>query len=165
MKRALTLDADGMFRFGEMHFLGQDAPKDYGLARKWFLEASRSGHAAASYRLGLMHDRGLGFSEDTSEAMKWYLRAAIQGNDDARYTLGEMYHFGRGAAQDVFNALAVNFHRFAPQKILNFNFSDLAYADLSACKLIKPRYCFKAALSAAADVKNFFALGVCRRWE
>ena len=69
----------------------------------------------------------------------------------------------RGAAQVVFNALAVNFYRFAPQKILNFNFSDLAYADLSACKLIKPRYCFKAALSAAADVKNFFALGVCRR--
>ena len=83
--------------FGKV--FGQDGPKDFGEAVKWYLLAANQGYAAAQYNLGVMYHYGRGVPEDHKEAEKWYRLAADQGDAAAQYNLKMMRDNGQGVSQ------------------------------------------------------------------
>ena len=84
--------------FGKV--FGQDGPKDFGEAVKWYLLAANQGYAAAQYNLGVMYHYGRGVPEDHKEAEKWYRLAADKGDAAAQYNLKMMRDNGQGVSQD-----------------------------------------------------------------
>jgi TPR repeat protein len=93
-------DPIAQYKAGEAYFLGQDVPKDYSTAAKWFRNAADQGYAPAQVMLGSMLENGAGVPQDDAEAAKWYRKAADQGQPLAQYDISAMFRSGRGVAQN-----------------------------------------------------------------
>lgn len=74
---------DAQFVLGEYWYQGQQAPRDYQQALKWFEQASVQGHALAQLRLGTMFYRGEGVPANSIQAYIVLKMSAINGSDEA----------------------------------------------------------------------------------
>lgn len=81
---------------GEMYAQGNDVPKDYALAAKWWSKSAAAGMAQAQYNLGVLYEHGQGVPQSDKTAAGWYSRAAQQGLAAAEYNIGVFYQYGRG---------------------------------------------------------------------
>jgi TPR repeat protein len=97
-------DAVAQYKLGEAYRLGQDVPRDYAEAARWFRKAADQGDASAQYSLGEMSYKGQGVTQDYAEAVKWYRKIADQGEspDVALFqgTVALNYEDGKGVPQD-----------------------------------------------------------------
>lgn len=75
--------ADAQFVLGEYWYQGQQAPRDFQQAIKWFEQASVQGHALAQLRLGTMFYRGEGVPANSIQAYIVLKMSAINGSDEA----------------------------------------------------------------------------------
>jgi len=98
-------NADAQYNLGNMYLTGQDVPRDFAEAKKWYLKAAGQGHADAQYSLGNMYYKGKGSSINIEEAMTWYRKAAEQGHATAQLYLGNIYYEGRVVKQDYAEAI------------------------------------------------------------
>lgn len=119
--------AEAQFQLGCMLQSGNNYPRDYAEAARWFSEAAKQGHmeaksrldepplsvyykaglgdAAAEYSLGRMYEEGLDAVLDYHKAAEWYRKSAALGNADAMYRLGRMRDDGIGMSQNKSEAL------------------------------------------------------------
>ena len=105
-KKAASGDAKAQSILGSMYFLGEEVPKDYAEAVKWWRLAAEQEDVSAQYYLGVMYDTGTGVPKEYAEAISWYRKAADQGYPSAQYNLGVMYYKGRGLPKDLVQAHA-----------------------------------------------------------
>ena len=70
------------------NFMGENFPKDYPDAVKWYRKAAEQGDITAQYHLGDCYYYGNGVPKNRSEAAKWFRKAAEQGNAAAQYMTG-----------------------------------------------------------------------------
>ena len=103
-KKAENGDARAQSKLGGMYFFGNDVPKDYEEAVKWFRLAAEQGFAPAQSHLGVMYQTGEGVPKDYAEAVKWFRKSADQGNALAHFSLGGMYFLGEGVPKDLVQA-------------------------------------------------------------
>lgn len=75
--------ADAQFVLGEYWYQGQQTPRDFQQALKWFEQASVQGHAISQLRLGTMFYRGEGVPANTIQAYIVLKMSAINGSDEA----------------------------------------------------------------------------------
>lgn len=119
--------AEAQFQLGCMLQSGNNYPRDYAEAARWFSEAARQGHmeakkrldeppisvyykaghldAAALYSLGRMYEEGHDAVLDYHKALEYYRTSAKLGNADAMYRIGRMCDDGIGMAQNKSEAL------------------------------------------------------------
>jgi len=89
-------DAKSQNSLGVIYHDGEEVPKDYAEAAKWFHKSAEQGVAIAQNNLGVMYYKGEGVPKDYTEAVKWYRKAAEQGFPMAQNNLGWMYYKGDG---------------------------------------------------------------------
>ena len=96
----LPTDAKDLLVRGALYYLGQEKPKDYREALKWFRLAADKGSAEAQRFVGIIYDNGQGVARDSKEALKWFRLAADQGDAGGQFCLGVLYRDGRGVSQN-----------------------------------------------------------------
>ncbi len=74
-------------------------------AKKWIMEAYKSGNPMASYYLGLWYENGIAYQSDYQRALQYYLRAADAKITNAYAKLFLFYYFGRGTEVNVKQAI------------------------------------------------------------
>ena len=97
-------DAIAQYNLGVMYRNGQEVPKDYAIAAKWFHKAAEQGEPQAQRDLGLAYAAGRGVAEDMVIAVNWLRKAAEQEDRRALYALGLAYAAGRGVPEDEVKA-------------------------------------------------------------
>jgi len=97
--------ADSELRLGNRYFVGDDVPKDYGLAVYWYRRAAAKGRPEAEVQLGKAYVAGLGVPLDGAMAKDWFTKAANQGDADAMLNLGRLYERGLGVTGSETDAL------------------------------------------------------------
>ncbi len=95
-KAAAKGDAAAQYELASRYADGAQAPRDLGLAVKWFEKSAAKGVAPAQYRLGVLYERGLGVQRDMTSARSWYERAAESGNVRAMHNLAVLLADGGG---------------------------------------------------------------------
>ena len=88
------------FILGKMYHDGQCIPRDFHAARKWLLEAARSGHADSMYYLALVFYNAGGPYNDYDQAFFWFQKARRLGNASSIYYIAEIYLHGRGVKKN-----------------------------------------------------------------
>ncbi len=79
--------------------LGQEVPKNFEEAVRWFSKAAEDGDSEAQNELAFMYYTGNGVDQDFSQAYDFFLDAARQGYVMAQYNLGIMLYTGQGVEQ------------------------------------------------------------------
>lgn len=69
-------DTYAMHEIGFIYVTGQDVPKNYSEAIKWFEKAALLGQHNSMFSLGIMHRHGEGIPIDLTKAWAWYSLAA-----------------------------------------------------------------------------------------
>ncbi len=110
-------------RIGNRFRSGEDSPRDYREAVRWYRKAAEQGFAGAQNNLANMYEQGHGVTQDYTQAAEWYLKAAEQENSYAQHSLGRMYREGQGVQQDFLRA--VKWFRKAAEKRHPMAFRDL----------------------------------------
>lgn len=102
--------------------LGQEVPKNYEEAVRWFSKAAEGGDSEAQNELAFMYYTGNGIEQDLTKAYDFFMDAALQGYVLAQYNLGIMLYTGQGVEQaDLvksygwFSIAAANGHEQAVQ--------------------------------------------------
>jgi TPR repeat protein len=67
-----------------MYHRGEEVPRDYLEAVKWYQRAAQHGHAFAQSNLGVMYAKGAGVPQDDVRAHMWFNIAASSGKVYAR---------------------------------------------------------------------------------
>jgi uncharacterized protein len=98
-------DFEELFRKGEAHHFGREAPVDFLVAAQWYRLAAEQGHADAQCSLGDAYRFGMGVPQDSVEAVRWYRQAAENGHTTAQQNLAEAYRVGRGVPRDFAEAI------------------------------------------------------------
>ena len=107
-------DAKAQYNLGICYHEGQDVPKDYVEAVKWFRKAAEQGFADAQFALGSEYRKGEGVSKNIAETVKWFRKAAEQNSAEAQFNLGGCYVMGEGVKKDYVEA--VNWFRKAAEQ-------------------------------------------------
>ena len=68
--------------------------KNYGTAKKDYLEAAQAGDPVAMNGMGWLYENGLGVEKDGAKAMSWYQKAADAGYARAMDNVGWLYQHG-----------------------------------------------------------------------
>ena len=99
-KLAKDGDAYAQYILGLIYFKGEEVPKDYKEAVKWYRRSAEQGYAPAQLNLGVMHHMGEGVPQDDKQAVKWYRKLAEkQGQVIAQYNLGLIHSKGYGSPE------------------------------------------------------------------
>lgn len=69
---------------GELYLGHRDVPRDFAVARSWFLRGGQIGDSACMYNIGVLHARGQGLERDDIEAFKWFDLAVDSGIGEER---------------------------------------------------------------------------------
>jgi TPR repeat protein len=120
-QRAESGDAVAQFDLGVKYHEGQEVPRDYAEAMRWFRMAADQGNPDAQFNLGVMYEKGRGVPPNYEDAMRWYQKAAAQEYAPAEYNLGVMFDKARGATLDF--AEAMRWY----QKAANQNYAPAQY--------------------------------------
>ena len=64
---------------GCFYLEGEDVPKDYNQALKWFTKAARKGFVSAQNNLAVMYFLGQGVPRDIVETYAWFLIVSLNG--------------------------------------------------------------------------------------
>jgi TPR repeat protein len=107
-------DADSEYQLGFRYCNGEDVPKDFAKAVKWFRKAAEQSNVQAETALGYCYAMGQGVAKEQTEAAKWYRKAAEQSFAPAEFNLGNCYANGQGVAKD--DAEAVKWYRKAAEQ-------------------------------------------------
>jgi hypothetical protein len=83
LKAAEEGSSEAQFMVGEKYFNGDEVPRDYIEAIKWYTLAANAGECDAQYRLGRIYYRGIGVPKQITEAYAWVNLAAAQAHPDA----------------------------------------------------------------------------------
>ncbi|MCB1118783.1 MAG: SEL1-like repeat protein [Chlamydiia bacterium] len=108
------LTAEGYFREGEKHFVGNGVVVDFVQAFVNYKKAAELGHVQGKGKLGYMYLHGLGTEKDLFFAFQWLKDSALSGVDFAQYILGTMYETGTGVGKDL--PMAVVLYKKAAQQ-------------------------------------------------
>ena len=73
-----------------MYVKGEDVPRDYQEAVKWFRRAAEQGNTRAQHNLGFMYANGEGVPKDYVRAYAWLNLAAAQGEKGAVKTKDDL---------------------------------------------------------------------------
>ena len=93
-------DAYAQYTLGLIYFKGEEVPKDYKEAVKWYTRSAEQGYAPAQLNLGVMYHMGEGVLQDDKQAVKWYRKLAEkQGQVMAQYNLGLIHSKGYGSSE------------------------------------------------------------------
>jgi len=87
---ALLGDSDATYNLALCLHMGKGVKKSYRLARKYYSEASKAGHAWATYNLAVLVSEGLGGVEDNDLAYALLQTAAERGVEEAKEALRVM---------------------------------------------------------------------------
>ena len=99
-KLAKDGDAYAQYILGLIYFKGEEVPKDYKEAVKWYRRSAEQGYAPAQLNLGVMYHMGEGVPQDDKQAVKWYRKLAEkQGQVIAQYNLGLIHSKGYGSPE------------------------------------------------------------------
>lgn len=79
--------------------LGQEVPKSFEEAVRWYSKAAEGGDSEAQNELAFMYYTGNGVERDFSQAYSFFMDAARQGYTLAQYNLGIMLYTGQGVPQ------------------------------------------------------------------
>jgi uncharacterized protein len=77
-------DTAAQYHLGLLYEEGQGVPRDYDLARYWYLRAAQKGYVDAYFSLGEIYALGRGTQSDRSLAYHWYTMAAYAGHARAK---------------------------------------------------------------------------------
>lgn len=89
-------DIEAQFRVGGAYDSGKGAPRDKGIAMKWYRMAAEAGNADAQNSMGsILQEEG-----KYAEAMAWFEKAAAQGHAQATNNEAYLYDLGLGVPQD-----------------------------------------------------------------
>ncbi|MDH5230199.1 MAG: sel1 repeat family protein [Gammaproteobacteria bacterium] len=75
---------------GWLYQLGLGVPKDFLLARQWYLQAVKQSHPIAQNNLATMLENGLGVDRDEPKALKLYGQSAQSGYRFAQFNFGRL---------------------------------------------------------------------------
>ena len=75
------------YHLGLLYEEGQALPRDYDLARFWYLRAATGGYTDAYFALGEIYAKGRGTLPDRSLTYHWYSMAAEKGHRRAQELL------------------------------------------------------------------------------
>ncbi|HEY7769314.1 CHAT domain-containing protein [Longimicrobium sp.] len=95
----------GMYALAVVYENDQRMSRRYYLARHWYGEAAKRGHAEAMRNLGRHYRTGVGIDRSDSAALEWYRRAAVAGSVDALAEIGWMHEQGLDGRSDVAEAI------------------------------------------------------------
>jgi len=99
-KLAKDGDPRAAYDLATLYARGDELPRDFAQAARWFKQAATQGIAGAQYNLGVLYEQGLGVAKNLPEAIRWYLKSAEQGYPPAEYNIGTAYAEGKGVAAD-----------------------------------------------------------------
>jgi len=99
-KLAKDGDPRAAYDLATLYARGDELPRDFAQAARWFRQAATQGIAGAQYNLGVLHEQGLGVAKNLPEAIRWYLKSAEQGYPPAEYNVGTAYAEGKGVTAD-----------------------------------------------------------------
>jgi len=99
-KLAKDGDPRAAYDLATLYARGDELPRDFTQAARWFKQAATQGIAGAQYNLGVLYEQGLGVAKNLPEAIRWYLKSAEQGYPPAEYNIGTAYAEGKGVAPD-----------------------------------------------------------------
>ena len=104
--RKLAEQGDAWYQtlLGTMYHQGEQVPRDYGQALRWYRLAAQQGSSQAQANLGVMYAEGQGVEQDYASAADWFLKAAERGNKLAQHNLGLLYGRGQGVPRDYVEA-------------------------------------------------------------
>jgi uncharacterized protein len=77
------------YHLGLLYEEGQGLPRDYDLARYWYLRAAQQAYIDAYFSLGDIYALGRGVQVDRSLAYHWYTMAAASGHARAKEIIGQ----------------------------------------------------------------------------
>ncbi|MGH7767195.1 MAG: tetratricopeptide repeat protein, partial [Candidatus Binatia bacterium] len=98
-------DAEAQHKLGLFYERGEQVPRNYVEAAKWFRKAADQEHSEAMMSLGRQYENGYGaFERNYAEAAKWYYRAAMLGDDYGANSMGRTYLHGIGVEKDPIRA-------------------------------------------------------------
>ena len=99
-KLAKDGDPRAAYDLATLYARGDELPRDFAQAARWFRQAATQGIAGAQYNLGVLYEQGLGVAKNLPEAIRWYLKSAEQGYPPAEYNVGTAYAEGKGVTAD-----------------------------------------------------------------
>jgi uncharacterized protein len=89
------------YHLGLIYNHGYGAPRNIGVAMKWYEQAVSYGHDSAQLNLGILLANLPGRRRNLARAVKLYRQAARSGRRNAAYNLGLYYSEGRGVPKDL----------------------------------------------------------------
>ncbi len=93
--------AEGYYRLGRVHELGQEVDKDLFEAARQYQLAAERGHVEAQFALGLLLTGAVPDSPHSArESFDWFEKAAQQGHAKAAHFLAMRYETGAGTEQN-----------------------------------------------------------------
>ena len=94
-RAAAKKSAEAMFKFAELHRLGQGTPFNLKKAVEWHTRAAKLDHVGAQRMLGLIYaGRFGGAAKNRGKAAEWLTRAAENDDLEAQQTLDDLYASG-----------------------------------------------------------------------
>src|SRR3990167_9766583 len=105
-KAAAQADYDAQMYSAAAYLFGYGTPKNPDAARRYYIDAARSGNVLAQYTLAMDF---LSSRDGTNRKMGviWLIKAADKGYPEAQYQLGELYLAGNGVTRDPLKAEAL----------------------------------------------------------
>ena len=79
--------SEAAYFLGKLYLKGEQIPKDYPIAKKWFEVAANNNFVSAEYALGQMHYHGLGGEKNWKKALHWLKQANDHGEKKALHFL------------------------------------------------------------------------------
>ena len=102
--RAEQGEVEAQNTLGNLYTTGQELPRNFAEALKWYQASAGKGSAVAQFNLGLVYELGRGVKADEQLAYRYYRQAAEQNFGPAQYNLGNLYAAGRVVKQDFLEA-------------------------------------------------------------
>jgi hypothetical protein len=100
-------DPTAQFALGAQYSTGEEVPRDYQMAFRWFAKAAEQGHVVAQATLGAYYWSGTGVTLDLDKAYFWSVLAQAGGDEASKYRLEALAsHMSRSriiAAQESAN--------------------------------------------------------------
>ncbi|OAD21437.1 TPR repeat protein, partial [Candidatus Thiomargarita nelsonii] len=80
---------------------GENVPKNFSEAAKWFERSANNGHPIAQRLIGIMYLNGVGVPQNVKNGAMWIKSSAEQNDIEAQLILGILYHDGIGVDIDL----------------------------------------------------------------
>jgi len=84
-KAAAEGDPEAQFKLGARYSIGDEVPRDYAEAVRWFEPAAEQGHVIAQATLGAYYWEGRGVAKDINKAYFWSILARAQGDEGSKF--------------------------------------------------------------------------------